>query len=284
MRISDYKDGINEFEDNMSSLKLIYKNDYNDRERKNIYQMARKMSRTNLPKSRERDEKVQEKVLRPFFLRSLKVFESSLISDYFSEKSKKIKLIRDSSLGDHEANLYYVASKGRETSFKVYVPTGDLTISDQMSYAHEMGHVPEIEKPRKTYLEYTEALPIFMEYIIENRRYKDSSDALDHFSMERLHAEQEEARDLLKIYKECENKNKIVQQYQFHVFADYYKYLESLDYTLQLIDLFDEDKDAVTSEIEKVINGKSMNKVAKDLDINTDGCMRLRKEFKRISR
>ncbi len=284
MKIRDFLDGIERFEDDMSYLKLSFKNEYDDYERKNIYQIARKISRVNIPESKSNKEKVKEEVIKPFFLRSLKVFENSFISDYYNEKAKKIKLVRDSNLDEHEANLYFTSGEGRDTRFKIYVPSGQLTVSDQMSYAHEMGHVPEIEKPRSTYIEYTEALPIFMEYIIELRRHKESQKALDEFLLERLVAEQNEARDLMKIYKQCESKNETVQLYHFQVFADYYKYLESLDFALQLIDRLNTDKDIVRCEVENVIKGKSMNDVATDLDINTDSLKRLQKEYKRISR
>ena len=44
------------------------------------------------------------------------------------------------------------------------------------------------------------------------------------------------------------------------------------------------DKTAVSDEIESVLNGTSMVNMAEKLNISTDGCERLQKEYKRLSR
>ena len=183
-----------------------------------------------------------------------------------------------------EANMEFVKPNSKQTQYTMFLPKGTLYVSDQLSYSHEIGHIPELDLVRKSYLEYTEALPIFMEYLCELRRHPDKKEALDYFLIERLPMEQSEASDILKIYKNTEHPNELIRLYHQQLFADYYKYLESLEFVLQLIDRMDSDKEAVGKEIEAIIMGKSLIETARSLDIETDGCERTLKEYKRMSR
>ena len=157
-------------------------------------------------------------------------------------------------------------------------------MSEQLGYAHEMGHIPHLEKPRDDFLEYSEALPIFFEYLSALNKKNNPDDALDYFLSERLPIEQDEARDMMKIFKNMYVKDEMVKLYHHQLFVDYYKFFESFEYALQLIDRMKDDKDAVSKEIEKVIDGYSLVDTASNLEIETDGCKRLLQEYKRMSR
>ena len=88
------------------------------------------------------------------------------------------------------------------------------------------------------------------------------------------------AYNMLRFFKKCDIKDETVSLYYTQLFADDYKFLESLDYTLQLIDIYEKDKKIVIDELENVIRGKSLNDVSSDLNIDTSKCKRLLKEYK----
>lgn len=280
MKSTIWLEETQKFDNELEEMMLSYKNPYqNDAHNQEIFKICRKISRASIPDAISSKERAKEEILRPFFLRSLKVLENPYVIDYFTEKTKKIRLMRSS---NDQIEIYY---EGRDKKkYKINLPNFKLTMSEQMGYAHEVGHIPEIEKTRKNFLEYSEALPIFMEYLIQLRRFKNRQDALDNFLLERLPIEQEEARSIMKIYKNLNNKNKLARIYYSQTFADNYKYLESLEYVLQLIDRMGDDLRAVGDEIEAITDGKSLIETADSLDIVTDGCPRLLKEYKRMSR
>ena len=284
MKKKDFEEAIEQFNLDMKVLNIDYKYSYCTDERKEIFKLCRKIKRTELHTSTDGMIPVNEASIRPFSIRSLKVFNNSTIVDYFTEKTKNIRIIRDRKNATGEANMEFVKPNSKQTQYTMFLPKGTLYVSDQLSYSHEIGHIPELDLVRKSYLEYTEALPIFMEYLCELRRHPDKKEALDYFLIERLPMEQSEASDILKIYKNTEHPNELVRLYHQQLFADYYKYLESLEFVLQLIDRMDSDKEAVGKEIEAIIMGKSLIETARSLDIETDGCERTLKEYKRMSR
>ncbi len=270
-----------QYDSEMKNMGLSYKNSYEEPEREEIFKLCRKISRSTLPDSCESKDPVKVEVLRPYFLRSLKIFENSNIVDYFDSKTKDVTLVRKSP----EVSLFYNLRAQGRNRFKLNLPPKKLTMSDQMGYAHEIGHIPEIEMVRKSFLEYSEALPMFMEYLMELRKYKNKEDAKRAFLSERLPMEQEEARSLMKIYKRIdETRNNAVRVYNTQLFADYYKFLESLEFVLNLIDIMDDDLYAVGDEVEDITNGKSLIATARSLNIVTDGCPKLSKEYKKMSR
>lgn len=284
MRKEELEEATMKYDLSLEKDLLSYKNDYDDDERQEIFKLCRKISRANISESTLKDENVREEVIKPYFLRSLKVLENPRILDYFTNKTQKIKLIRDGKFIEQETELDFDRKTGQPTKFILRLPKGQLTMSEQMGFAHEMGHVPLIDKPREDFLEYSEALPIYMEYLTALRKQKDRGKALDYFLTERLPMEYEEAKDIMKIFKRIENKDTIIRLYHTQLFADYYKYLESLEFALALIDRMDSDLPAVSDEVEKVITGTSLANMADNLDITTDGCERLLKEYKRMSR
>jgi hypothetical protein len=284
MRGTSFEEAVMEYDLSLEKNCQSYKNEYSDSERKDIFKICRKITRMEVPKTDDAQEPVKEHNLRPFFLNSLKVFNNPRLLDYFAYKTDGIKLIRDRKYRSQESELEYEKYFGEPMRFKLHMPSKKLTVSEQMAYAHEIGHIPELDNPRESYLEHTEALPIFMEYLIELRRHKDKDKAFDYFLLERLPMEQDEARDILKIYKRIEHKNDMIRLYHTQLFADYYKYLESLEFVIQMVDRMGDDLEAIGDEIEAITDGRSLVKTAENLDIDTDGCKRLQMEYKRMSR
>ena len=281
----DYRKAADAFDTDMKATLLDYKYEYTDYERQQIYYLCRKISRSATPTSSDAKEPIKEEVMRPFFLRSLKVFENNMLNEYFEAKTQGAKIVKDSHYPDGCAELTYTFDNDGVMHFKVNIPKKrKYNFVDQMSYAHEIGHIPEIEILRRSYLEYSETLPLFMEYLQMLRKHRDNrEEAFDSFLTERLPIEQIEARNIMKYFKIIEYPNEQQKRYFRQQFADDYKFLESLDFTIQLIDRMQDDKTAVGDELAKVIDGKSLIKTAEDLDIDTTECKRLHKEFKRMS-
>ena len=283
MKKSEVADFVSNFEGKLEEEKFVLKNKYDDSERFEIFKMCRKFSRVLIP-NKVSNERVKEEVLRPYFLRSLTILNSSIISDYFTDRTQRIKVFRESGCSSDDIELDYTRTDGRNLSMRLIIPKSKLTMDDQIGYAHEIGHIPELETLRKSYLEYEEVLPMFMEFLIHLRKYRDFDEAFNHFLFTRLTMEQDAARDIIKICKVIKGTSPLIEKYYKLLIADCYKFLESLDYTIQLIKISDDDLIAVTEEIENVLNGKSLIRVAKDLDIRTDNCLVLQKEYKRIGR
>ena len=283
MRRDDFKQATMEFDMLLDNNKLKYKYDYEGQDPEDIFKLCRKLTRSNIEENKKIYEPVNENSLKPYFIKSIKIFNNQRIVDYFENKFVKIK--RDKNTTDQESGLEIDYDNKRKTEYyKLYLPKGNLFMTNQMGFAHEMGHIPQLEKPREDYLEYSEALPIFMEYLVSLRKNGTHEEALNYFLKERLPMQQEDAKDLLKMFKRLKEKDYYVSLYHKQLFADCYKFIESLEYSLGLIERMNDDKEAVSDEIEKVLKGKSLIKVAENLDIKTDGCERLQKEFKRMSR
>lgn len=265
----------------MKQLQINYKYLYDKKERQEMFKIARKISRFNKINIDESRKPINEnkKIIYNNFLSSLEVFNSDIIYSYFEKQLERINYDRPKSVLDDDAELEYEIVKGHPTKFYINLPKTKLTLTNQIGFAHEMGHIPEIDLPRKSFLEYNETLPMFLEYIAALSCY-DKKSAKDNFVYERLSMIIDDAISLTKLFKRCDSKEEVQRLYFVQEFADTYKFLESFDYTLQLIDLFEKDKDLITREIENIINGKSLISVSEDLSINTNGCKRLLKEYK----
>ena len=273
---------MTDFNEEVLSEKELVKNSYDAFERQEIYGFCRKFSRNSFPSDKTINEGIKEEVLKPYFLRSLSIFDSELITDYFNEKIQGLKVVKSKSCTSDEISLKYSYTDGRPVSLKLVMPRTNLTMNDQLGYAHEIGHIPELEKLRKSYVEYDEVLPMFLEFITQLRRYRGFQNAFDNFLFVRLPMEQEAARDIMKMCKELGKTN--INENQRRMIADWYSFLESLEYVIQLIYRTEDDLEAVTEEIEKILGGKSLIDVASSLDIVTDGCPSLQKEYKRVGK
>ncbi len=284
MNRSEFIQEIDKFNSNLKINKIRLKNLYDDDERKEIFRLCRKITRCLIPKSDESNVPIRFESMSGFSISSLQIFDNKSIIDFFEDKLSKMKIVRNKKIELGDADLVYCGDIDKSKYYVMNIPCGKLSFLDQISFSHEYGHIPEADLIRDTYLEHSEALPIFFEYLCELKRHGNHNDALDNFLYEILSIERLMASNVMKRYKDVESKIPEYKLFSMQLFVDDYKYLESLDYSLQLIDIMQDDKKAVGSEIEKIINGKSMIETAKDFDIDTYGCERLLKECKRLSR
>ena len=275
MRKSEFAEAVIACEEELKDNKTEYKNKYTESERQEIYKLCRKLSRIVVPNNTTKII-VNDKELRSNFLKSITIFNSSFILDYFEYRTRSIRLIRDSRcLTSSDIELRYNIFKNKPKNMKIILPNKTLTLDDQIGYAHEIGHIPEIVRPRKNYLEYAEVLPMFMEYITTLGMLDDSKEAFSYFLRERLKNEQSAARDIMRIYKRIETNDTIIQKYFKQLFIDTYSFIESLDFCLNLINHMNYNPKEISKEIEAVIKGQSLIRTAENLEIVTDGCKTL---------
>lgn len=279
MKNDDFLKRIAENIYDMKALNINYKYAYDKCERQEIFKIARKISRYSLYDVEESKIKINEGTLFNSFFHSLEFFNSDKIYNYFKDHSERLKLVRSNKVFLDDAELDYDLRENK-TKFYLHLPKTRLTVTNQLGFSHEMGHIPEIDRPRHSFFEYGETLPIFFEYITALSMYE--KDALDKFSQERLKMIIDDSINILNLYKKCEVKNNVQSLFFKQEFADCYKFLESTDFVLQLIDLLKYDKEKVVKEVESVIDGKSLIDVQEDLNIETNGCKRLLLEYKRI--
>lgn len=274
----DYELAILKYREDMESLGMRYKYSYDSEMLQSINLLARKLVKLKRKANENAQDIVDEDMIKFFFIESLRVLENKGIIDYYKSILKRTEIKRDSSLDFNDGRIVNYEDLDGLTYFDVKLPTGKLTIEDEFIFSHEMGHVPEIDVPRKTFLEYQEVLPIFMEYLLFLKRYGKNL-AKDCFIEERITMDVEHSEEIKRFHKACDKNSKIQQLYAKLRLADSFKYLESTEFVLQLIDIFEKDKKKVSKEIEQVIEGKSMIEVASDLSIDTAGCKRLLKEY-----
>lgn len=267
-----------DYMNDMELYRLRYKNNYDREELNKLNYFARKITKIIPPKKFFVNGAINEEMIITFFIESLRVLKSKEIEYYFEEKTKQSDIKRDPSLDQDDGRTVFKENFDGHVNIEIKLPTGKLTIIDEMIYAHEMGHIPEIENPRDSFLEYREVVPIFLEYLILLKRYR-LTDAKEFFISERISRDIEHAYIMKYHYKNCDRNSKEQQLYAVQELVDAYKYLESTDFVLQLIDIFEKDISKVKGELEDFIEGKSLIEVASDLDIDTNGCKKLLKEY-----
>ena len=274
----DYEYAIMQYHEDMKRLMLEYKYAYTPDTIQEIRCLARRLVKLNNPRNNSNIGVVEEDTLKLFFIESLKLLENKGIVNYYRDVIGRTTVVRDPKLDQNDGRLNQYEDSNGFSTFEIKLPTGKLSFEAELIYGHEMGHVPEIDKPRRSFLEYQEVLPIFYEYLTFVRRYGQKS-AMDAFIGERIPMDIEHGKEM-KHFCDASARNTYMQQIYARLrVADSYKYLESTDFVLQLIDILEKDKRKVATEIKQVIEGKSTIDVAKDLSIDTEGCKRLLKQY-----
>ena len=280
MNKSDYMAAVAKTSYDMHQEKLKYKYKYTPYERSLIYDIARKINRYTPVTIEDREKTIDDKQIYERFLSSLKELDSDFVYDYYKKMFSRMKLVRSGKVIEDDAELEYGIDNGRISKSTIFLPTKKLTVTNQIGFAHEMGHIPELFKLRESFFEYNEVLPFFFEYIAALDCY-DKKSAKENFALERLSMIIQEAANILYYFKLCNSKENAKSLYYTQLFADNYKFFESFDFVLQLIDIYEKDKKIAVNEIEKVIKGKSLIDVSKDLEIDSSDCKRLLMEYKR---
>lgn len=279
----DRKEALIQYMIDMEIQKYKYKYEYTPEQLHDILLLARTLIKTTYQQQSREDEEISLSIIITYFLESLMALKSDKITDYYKEKLKNITISRDSSLDFNDGRADFSYCFNGENKYEILLPSGKLTFDNEMTYAHEMGHIPELDLPRDSYLEYQEVIPIFMEYLILLRKY-GSLNAKDCFIKERIPMDIEHAHNIKYFYKDCNSTLGVPRLYAQQELIDSYKYLESTEFVLNLIDIMSKDKKKVRSELEDYIDGKSLIDTSIDLGIDTSGCKKLLKEYQSIGK
>lgn len=228
-------------------------------------------------------DKIEDSSIEPIFLSAMMNIKNNDIYNYYRSRIATINVVRDKKLEIGKANLTLKPVGNSLYAEQINLPYYARKI-DLLAFAHEMGHIPGFENKRRDiseYFEYTEVLPMLMEFFVCSYLFKGEEKEI--FLKERLASEQNAAISFCQIYKKYNALSKKSSAKEKHLLYDLiscYKYLASLDFSLQLIDIMDNDKKEVINNLAQVVNGdSSINDVGKKFDIDTSCCKRLVKEY-----
>lgn len=220
--------------------------------------------------------------IKTLFLEAIKNLEDKDIYDYYRHRINQID-IKPNTRGDVSLSLILINNLFYAESVSI---SNDPSEINAMSFAHEMGHIPCYENKDQSieeYFEYIEVLPILFEYFMSLYLFEDKGK--DKFLKERLSLEKMAASTFEYQYRKYlfakKRKTQAEGQYLLYELADCYKYLTSLDFSLQLIDLMKEDKRELIKGLSKVVTGDaSIKTIGEDFSIESTSCKRLVKEYK----
>ncbi len=169
---------------------------------------------------------------------------------------------------------------------KIKLTSDDLSEIDFIAFCHEMGHVPQLLYKKHEFYEFTEAIPIYFEYLACKELYHG---AIGEFLFDRLAKERcATYRDIYHYYDNSFKFNNDMSIKELNCMIIYralkkesnYKYIKSLDLALQIINRENEDRDTLNKEVYNYVSGeKSFSDVAKVMKLDTTTCKTLVKHF-----
>ena len=159
----------------------------------------------------------------------------------------------------------------------IFLTAEPLREMDFIAFSHEMGHLPfYIDNSKEDYYEYIEAFPMFLEYLACKYLVEDDLKAKERYLriiMERVNFA---ANFIINKDKEITGDNEVKDTYLYCEEREYYRYITSAEFAMQLIERMDKNRFVVNHQIDKYVNhDKSMKDIAKKLDIDVKGCKTL---------
>lgn len=280
---TDYEYAVIRYLIDMEKMNFSYKYEYTPDQLHDIEVFIRRLVKLEPNYIIQDDSNFSESLIRKFFLDSLRFLKNKNVLKFYQEKNKLVSITNDSTLESDEGLASIDELFSRESKILISLPEDVSLYDGSMIYAHEMGHVPELVVPRDSYLEYQEVLPIFMEYLSALRRYGVLS-SKEIFVNERISMDIDHANIMRSKLRQMNRNSQKQRLYARQEFADTYKYLQSTDFVLQLIEIMDKDRAKIGSEIEDIIEGKSLIETATDLSIDTDGCKKVLKYYQQYGK
>ena len=196
-------------------------------------------------------------------------------------------------LGDKTKRFYQESPKIKRTSFEngyaeiignskdqiIYLTRNRLKDIDFIAFSHEMGHIPILKKGGNyDYFEYSETLSIFFEYLASI--YLDKDNVYSLFLKNRLDVGAEESLFFLEASENIKDDNSQDDYDLLINMRESYKYIISLEYALNLIELYNTDKKTFNNYLDEIVVGKSSFKeLEKDLNLDIKSYKMLRKHI-----
>ncbi len=194
---------------------------------------------------------------------------------FYKDIIKEIQIIKTNMFENGYAQII-----GNSKIQKIYITKKHLQEIDFACYSHELGHVPYLRNgARKDYYEYSEVLPIFLEYLSWLSINEDN--AFNNFIKVRFQSIKLEAEEFLKASKQDYYENEYHHNYLDYLKRDYLKYILSFDYVLNLINVYKEDNDYVVKLIDSIVCGYSTFKEEENILGIDSKCKKLIDESKK---
>ena len=243
----------------------------------------------NIDDSKEVCERLSKLYISPYvgelvkINRSKKLFLNSVSNlgestkDFYKRRVSKVKISKASFFPNGEqidnGEAMLLATKSKPTI--LISKSRQTTSRDLIAIFHEFGHLPTLlNGSNKDYYEYEEVLPIYFEYLackqINSEKAKElllqirlevsSYLAQNYMWFNRLSCNDDHSKivDINNKKREC------------------FKYIKSLEYVLQLIDVEDEDKSIVNDSIDRIVrNETSFRELESSLGIDTYGSKKI---------
>ncbi len=217
---------------------------------------------------------------------------SELFTDMIKDLGKITKLIYKKDFipsiiiaRDPKAKKGYGKIEADIDCLTIILPGNKFKEVDFITYCHEMGHVPQIAYGRYDYLEYDEVLSLFFEYLACLYLRPENGERLFLELTKQRCKEFSRNHMFFEDYTTTKKMNR-AEEYSYEVYKeakkiDNYKYIKSLDITLQLIDIYKNDRKRFKREIDQYVAGyKRIKDIVKDLDIETKTCRTLIKSVR----
>lgn len=231
--------------------------------------ICKELSRMHIDKYR--GEPFDLSKVRSIFLGNISILGSKT-KDYYEKRLPKIKIVKTSYLKNGYAEIY-----GFPGTQQIYVTNRPFTSLDFVAVSHELGHVPTIDNPVKSgkeYFEYIEVLSMYFEYIA--CQTLDQKRAKEILLKIRLEALKSEAMLYLDAAKKIKNNNSYADKMYECRKRDSYKYMKSLEFLLQLIEIAEKDQNKVNNLLDEIVLGnKSFREIEQELNINTNSCKKI---------
>ena len=231
---------------------------------------------------------VKSKSIVPIFIEVIKDLGDKRLLDYYLEKVSEIPMERTRLLSKNNSCLEHYFLEDYIKFSAILVPKGLFRYSDVASYAHEMGHVADMEnknREKKDYYEYSEVLSILLEYFTFLKLMGNRGDNI--FYRERLVCERNASKAAISSINRLKSEFGSSDEHKYYTYdiADSNKYLRSSDFAFQFIDLLGEDRAELCRLLTSTLMGeRTVAELGESLDINTDGCKRLVKEYEKRKR
>jgi len=267
-------------------LNCIVNSSYDEEKTNEILELLNDVSKYNLPHLYGRY--INRNDIKDVFKEIILTLNDKDIINYFTKRAEIIDIIYDKNMEKANASLDLYLVGNRTFCKSVILPDTKLRELGVTSFSHEMGHIPSYEEKLSTVEEmytYVEVLPMLLEYFsFCKMRPKDGE---EYFYRSRLASEKE----ALLRYTSCKRKyslepdNELTfdkKKYYMYEMLDCEKYLTSLDFSLQIIDLMKKERKDVIDFLKYVVIGdKAIKDMGEHFDIDTKGHKRLVKEYRK---
>lgn len=213
------------------------------------------------------------------YLPNLKQMFLSSINSLGDETQKFYKNVPKVKIKRRRLESGYAEIVGNNKNQEIYLNNEHLKDCDFVAFSHEMGHIPTLIKGANyDYFEYSETLSIFFEYLAA--LYINKSNVESIFFSNRLEVGSLESLMFLEASEYLKYDDSISDKQLLLEMRECYKYVISLEYALNLIEIYDNNRILLNKIVDEIILGKtSFKEIENKLDLNIKSYKMLKKHI-----